>query len=54
MLNKDVNFVNNIEHKGIGIANAKRRLSLLYPQKHSLEINDKAQVYNVNLKLQLA
>jgi len=50
---KDINFINNIEHKGIGITNAKRRLALLYPQKHSLEINDETKLYSVNLKLQL-
>jgi LytS/YehU family sensor histidine kinase len=45
--------MNNIEHKGIGINNARRRLALLYPKKHLLEIKDEAHFYEVNLKLQL-
>ena len=43
----------SIAHKGIGIANAKRRLGLLYPQKHDLEIVDNEHFYEVILKLQL-
>jgi hypothetical protein len=46
-------IMNNIEHKGIGINNARRRLALLYPKKHLLEIKDEAHFYEVNLKLQL-
>jgi two-component system, LytTR family, sensor kinase len=45
---------NHIEHKGIGISNAKRRLGLLYPKKHELTINDSKDFYEVILKLQLA
>lgn len=44
---------NNIEHKGIGIANARRRLALLYAGKHELDIKDSPDSYEVNLKLQL-
>lgn len=36
-------------HKGIGIANAKRRLELLYPGKYLLDINNNEQFYEVNL-----
>jgi len=50
---KEKNFENNIEHKGIGIDNAKRRLQLLYPGKNKLEIKDAENFYEVNLKLQL-
>ncbi len=50
---KEANIKNNIEHKGIGIVNAKRRLGLLYPQKHELTINDNDDFYEVNLKLKL-
>jgi len=39
------------DHKGIGIANVKRRLELLYPQKHELKINAKEDFYEVNLNL---
>jgi len=38
---------------GIGIANVMRRLELLYPQKHQLNIKDDEEVFIVNLQLQL-
>ena len=38
---------------GIGIENVKRRLELLYPDKHSLNIVNHEEVFIVNLKLQL-
>jgi sensor histidine kinase YesM len=38
---------------GIGLANVKKRLELLYPQKHELAINNEEDVFIVNLKLQL-
>ncbi len=50
---KEKNYSNKIEHKGIGINNAKRRLQLLYPGKNKLEITDDKNFYEVNLKLQL-
>lgn len=50
---KEINFKNNIQHKGIGINNAKRRLQLLYPDKNSLTIIDDKNFYEVNLKLLL-
>lgn len=37
----------------IGLKNVKRRLELLYPQKHSLEIVQKQEIFNVNLTLEL-
>lgn len=36
---------------GIGVAGTKRRLSLLYKDKHDLIINDQADAYSVSLKL---
>lgn len=44
---------NAIKQGGIGLANVKRRLELLYPGKHQLEIRDTDHTYLVNLKLQL-
>lgn len=38
---------------GVGIANVRRRLELLYPEKHRLEIENKTDTYSVNLELKL-
>lgn len=39
--------------KGIGLANAKKRLNLTYPQKHELVIRKENNVFKVELKLDL-
>ncbi len=39
---------------GSGMGNAIKRLELLYPGNHELQINDKPAVFIVNLKLNLA
>jgi len=39
--------------EGIGLKNVKRRLDLLYPQKHQLEIIDKGNEFAVILKLEI-
>lgn len=38
---------------GIGIENAKKRLALLYPQKHSISISEKENSFNVCLTMEL-
>ncbi len=38
---------------GIGIANVKRRLELLYPGKHNLQIEESPETYKVSLELQI-
>jgi two-component system LytT family sensor kinase len=43
-----------ITHKGIGIANVRRRLELLYPGRHQLLIEEKDQTHEVILKLKLS
>lgn len=50
---KDVYRNTITEHKGIGIANVKRRLELLYPSKHELIINEGKKNYEVTLRLQI-
>jgi len=42
-----------ITHKGIGIANVRHRLQLLYPDKHDLNLTDDENFYEATLKLQL-
>ncbi|MEO1654884.1 MAG: hypothetical protein AAFU64_15155, partial [Bacteroidota bacterium] len=39
------------ESTGIGLQNVKRRLNLLYPQRHHLDIQDKADRYEISLTL---
>jgi LytS/YehU family sensor histidine kinase len=43
----------SIEHKGIGIENARRRMALLYPDRHALDIKDNEDIYEVTVNLQL-
>jgi LytS/YehU family sensor histidine kinase len=38
---------------GIGISNVRKRLELIYPNKHVLEITDEEDVFIVNLKIEL-
>lgn len=38
---------------GIGIENAKKRLAILYPDRHELMINETSKAFKVNLKLRL-
>jgi len=40
-------------HGGIGLNNVKRRLELLYPDKHDLSISNKDNSYKVDLKLKI-
>jgi len=51
---RETNFAGNGSHKGIGVDNAQRRLKLLYPGKHDLEITDSPDYYRVILKINLA
>jgi len=43
----------NINHKGIGIENVRKRLDLLYPKQHRLEIADESKIFKVTLQLKL-
>ncbi|MGH1386657.1 sensor histidine kinase [Kordia sp.] len=39
------------EDSGVGLQNVKRRLAILYPDKHSFTITEEEQTYKVTLKL---
>lgn len=43
----------NTKRKGIGLSNAQKRLSMIYPQKHSLIIKDEPDFFEVNLNISL-
>ena len=45
--------VKNTQGKGIGLANVKQRLDLLYPRKHTLLITHEPHCYQVDLKIDL-
>ena len=40
------------EHKGIGIENVRKRLELIYPGKHQLEIREDNETFKVDLRLE--
>lgn len=39
------------EKDSIGLSNVKKRLALIYPDQHALEISDTANIFRVNLKI---
>lgn len=47
------NVSSNQNSKGIGIENAKKRLALVYPDRHELEIHKTEAEFNVKLTIQL-
>ena len=50
---KPLHPVNTKSKNGIGLLNVKKRLGLLYPDKHQLIINVNEGVYNVQLQIEL-
>ena len=44
----------NRNNEGIGLANVRKRLNLLYPAKHELTISDTGDVFEVRLTLELS
>jgi LytS/YehU family sensor histidine kinase len=50
---ENINGRKTIDHGGIGIANVKRRLELLYPDKHVLTIQNNDHFFEVTLNLEV-
>lgn len=59
LLFRVINRFNNDENiqkdssSGIGLANVKKRLNILYPRRHKLKTSTAENIFNVNLKLHL-
>jgi LytS/YehU family sensor histidine kinase len=53
LVNAKANFKRSSNSSGIGIENVKRRLALLYADKHVLKITNAEEVFIVDLKLQI-
>src|SRR3569833_73723 len=51
--NNMLNFIEQKENGGIGLSNLEVRLRLLYPDKHTLQINNRTDKYCVLLKLSI-
>ena len=51
--NSKPKMVTTSKRKGLGLDNVKRRLKLLYPDAHTLEIDDRKKEYEVNLHIDL-
>ncbi|MFC2086128.1 sensor histidine kinase [Bacteroidota bacterium] len=50
---KKIDFNKKNYSFGIGLQNVKRRLEMLYPNEHSLEISNSNNEFNVNLKIRI-
>ncbi len=46
--------VDGVEEGGIGLANLRKRLELLYPSRHSLRIDDQQERFSVFMEINLA
>ncbi len=53
VVNSIPSMVSESKRKGMGLENVRRRLKLLYPDSHVLEIDDKENLYRVNLVVDL-
>ena len=53
ILNSKPSIVPESNRKGLGLDNVKRRLNLLYPNSHVLDIYDAEKKYRVNLSIDL-
>ena len=53
VLNSKIVVATSSKREGMGLENVKRRLNLLYPNSHILEIEDSEKTYGVNLTIDL-
>lgn len=53
VVNSKPSMITESKRKGMGLENVKKRLNLLYPNAHTLEIEDQENEYRVNLIIDL-
>ncbi|MEP1306930.1 MAG: histidine kinase, partial [Balneola sp.] len=53
VVNSKPSVVSASNRKGMGLENVKRRLNLLYPKSHVLEIDETDKEYRLNLSIEL-
>ncbi|MDB4292989.1 histidine kinase [Maribacter sp.] len=53
IINSKPAMVSASKRKGLGLENVRRRLNLLYPNSHKLEIDDKSTIHQVDLSIDL-
>ncbi len=53
VVNSKPKTVASSKRKGMGLENVKRRLNLLYPNLHALEINNQGHEYHVSLTINI-
>jgi len=46
-------FINDEEYSGFGLENVKKRLQLLFPEKHQLDISEQNDTFTVKLLLHI-
>lgn len=51
--NFEIQWQDHQEHSGIGLENVKRRLQLLYPGHHALDIREAEDIYEIRLEIDL-
>jgi len=44
-------FHTNMQNKGIGLINVKKRLQLLYPGRHQLDVTETEEMFTVNMQI---
>ena len=47
-------YAENKKSKGIGLSNVQKRLNMLYPKKHQLEITNESKFYEIHLNIDLS
>lgn len=51
---KEESLNNNVVKGGVGLENVKQRLNLIYPDRHTLIINDEGEWYRIHLEVELS